>query len=211
MTHRLLPCGDRAVLVEVDGIDAAVAAAAAVGALDGIVDVVPADGTVLVRFAGGADLAAEVPRIDALLVRVLREATAYGEAASRELVVPVVYDGPDLGAVAAASGLTVDEVVAAHTAIPWRAAFVGFAPGFVYLVGGDPRLVAARRAEPRSSVPPGSVALAGPYCGIYPSASPGGWQLIGRTDLVLWDAAAEPPATIEPGMSVRFADTGARA
>lgn len=208
MTHRLLPCGDRAVLVEVDGVDAALRAAGALGTVDGVVDVVPADGTVLVRLSRGSDLAAAARGIDELVGAALAEGTAYDGAGARELVVPVVYDGPDLEAVAAASGLTVDEAVAAHTGTAWRAAFAGFAPGFVYLVGGDPRLVATRRREPRPSVPPGSVALAGPYCGVYPSASPGGWQLVGRTDLVLWDAGASPPATIEPGMRVRFVDAG---
>jgi KipI family sensor histidine kinase inhibitor len=98
-----------------------------------------------------------------------------------------VYDGPDLKAVAALTGLSVAEVVAAHTATPWRVGFGGFAPGFAYLVGGDPRLEVPRRPEPRPSVPAGAVGLAGRYSGVYPRSSPGGWQLIGHTDAVLFD------------------------
>jgi biotin-dependent carboxylase-like uncharacterized protein len=95
-------------------------------------------------------------------------------------------------------------VVAAHTGTPWRVGFGGFAPGFAYLTGGDPRLHVARRAEPRTSVPAGSVGLAGEFSGVYPRSSPGGWQLIGRTDAVLWDAARTPPALLSAGAQVRF-------
>ncbi|WP_377323398.1 allophanate hydrolase subunit 1 [Pimelobacter simplex] len=116
----------------------------------------------------------------------------------------VVYDGPDLAEVAGQTGLSEAEVVAAHTATPWRVAFGGFAPGFAYLVGGDPRLRVPRRAEPRTTVPAGSVGLAGEFSGVYPRASPGGWQLIGRTDVVLWDLDREPPALLAAGATVRF-------
>ena len=95
-------------------------------------------------------------------------------------------------------------MIAAHTASPWRVAFGGFAPGFAYLTGGDPRLQAPRRAEPRPSVPAGSVGLAGEYSGIYPRSSPGGWQLIGRTAAALWDAGRQPPALLSPGRWVQF-------
>ena len=84
-------------------------------------------------------------------------------------------------------------MVAAHTGTPWRVGFGGFAPGFAYLTGGDPRLKVARRSEPRTSVPAGAVGLAGEFSGVYPRSSPGGWQLIGRTDAVLWDPDREPP------------------
>jgi KipI family sensor histidine kinase inhibitor len=118
--------------------------------------------------------------------------------------IPVVYDGPDLADVARLTGLAADEVVAAHTGTPWRVAFSGFAPGFAYLVGGDPRLAVPRRERSRTSVPAGSVGLAGEYSGVYPRSSPGGWQLIGRTDAVLWDLDREPPALLRPGGEVRF-------
>ena len=116
----------------------------------------------------------------------------------------VRYDGPDLAGVAAHTGLTTDEVVAAHTGTRWRVGFVGFAPGFAYLVGGDRRLEVPRRPSPRTVVPPGSVGLASTFSAVYPRESPGGWQLIGRTDAVLWDADRDPPALLQPGSWVQF-------
>ncbi|MGH3738243.1 MAG: 5-oxoprolinase subunit PxpB, partial [Micromonosporaceae bacterium] len=118
--------------------------------------------------------------------------------------VPTVYDGPDLAEVAALWGVPVDEVVARHVATEFEVAFCGFAPGFGYLTGLPERWRVPRRAEPRPKVPTGSVGLAGPYTGVYPSESPGGWQLIGRTDLVLFDPEREPPALLSPGTRVRF-------
>ena len=129
-------------------------------------------------------------------------------ADAAELVIEVLvrYDGPDLDEVAHLTGLTRDEVVRAHTGTTWRVGFGGFAPGFAYLVDGDPRLHVPRRGEPRTRVPAGSVALAGDFSGIYPQDSPGGWQLIGTTDAVLWDVDRDPPALLAPGTSVRFVD-----
>jgi KipI family sensor histidine kinase inhibitor len=126
-----------------------------------------------------------------------------------EQEIVVRYDGPDLDEVARLTGLTHAEVVAAHTGTPWRVAFGGFAPGFAYLVGGDPRLHVPRRERPRPSVPAGSVGLAGEFSGVYPRSSPGGWQLVGTTDAVLWDADREPPALLSPGTTVRFVDAAA--
>ena len=120
------------------------------------------------------------------------------------MVIDVVYDGADLTEVAGLTGMAAGEVIAAHTGTPWRVGFGGFAPGFAYLVGGDPRLHVPRRAEPRTRVPAGSVALAGEFSGVYPRESPGGWQLIGRTDAVLWDVERPQPALLTPGMWVRF-------
>ncbi|HEU4361947.1 MAG TPA: carboxyltransferase domain-containing protein, partial [Mycobacterium sp.] len=100
--------------------------------------------------------------------------------------------------------LTTAEVVTAHTASPWLVAFSGSTPGFAYLVGGDPRLAVPRRAEQRPQVPAGAVALAGEFSGIYPRRAPGGWQLIGRTDAVLWDIGRPSPALLTPGLSVQF-------
>ena len=97
-------------------------------------------------------------------------------------------------------------MVDAHTGQPWTVGFGGFAPGFSYLVGGDPRLEVPRRAEPRTRVPAGAVGLAGPFSGIYPRSSPGGWQVIGETDVVLWDVDRDPPALLQPGASVQFVD-----
>ena len=208
MTASLLPAGDRAVLVAVDGLDDALRVARGLGALREVEDVVPAGESVLVRFRPGADLGARLEDLALLVDRALSAYVAPVADDATEVVIVVRYDGPDLDDVARASGLSRDEVVAAHTATPWTAAFAGFAPGFVYLTGGDPRLIAPRRPEPRAVVEPGSVALAGDYCSVYPSRTPGGWQLIGSTEHVMWDASADPPAAVVPGMRVRFVDGG---
>ena len=118
--------------------------------------------------------------------------------------VPVRYDGADLAGIARSWGVTESEAVRLHSVVEYRVAFCGFAPGFAYLVGGDPRLQVPRRHTPRTSVPSGAVALAGEYSGIYPRPSPGGWQLIGTTDAVLWDLDRDPPALLRPGAVVRF-------
>ncbi|WP_082588659.1 urea amidolyase family protein [Terrabacter sp. Root181] len=123
--------------------------------------------------------------------------------------IPVRYDGPDLEEVARLTGLSRDAVVRAHTGTTWRVGFGGFAPGFAYLVDGDPRLRVPRRDEPRTRVPAGSVALAGDFSGVYPQDSPGGWQLVGTTDAALWDVDRDPPALLVPGRSVRFVDVDA--
>lgn len=197
---RFLPCGDVGLLVEVDDLDAVLALDRAVrGARwPEVVDVVPAARTVLLHVAPGTDLTA--------LERVVRAVNLTGvdRADGPVVEVDVVYDGPDLDEVAELTGMTVVEVVTAHTGRPWRVAFGGFAPGFAYLVDGDPRLEVPRRAEPRTRVPAGAVGLAGAFSGIYPRVSPGGWQLLGRTAVVLWDVDRDPPALLRPGASVRF-------
>jgi KipI family sensor histidine kinase inhibitor len=118
--------------------------------------------------------------------------------------VPTRYDGPDLADVARRWGVTAGEAVAIHSALEFRVAFCGFAPGFAYLTGLPAHLRVPRLDAPRIQVPAGSVAVAGPYCAVYPNASPGGWRLIGRTDLVLFDLAAEPAARLAPGTRVTF-------
>jgi KipI family sensor histidine kinase inhibitor len=120
----------------------------------------------------------------------------------------VRYDGDDLAEVATLLGITAREVVERHTASRWRVAFGGFAPGFAYLVTDHSGLEVPRRSTPRTVVPAGSVGLAGSFSGVYPRSSPGGWQLIGRTEAVLWDAHAEPPALLRPGVEVRFVEAG---
>jgi allophanate hydrolase subunit 1 len=127
-----------------------------------------------------------------------------GGAAPEVVRIPMVYDGEDLPRVAAHWGVDVAEVVRRHRSTEYRVAFCGFAPGFGYLTGLPEELSVPRLATPRTRVPAGSVGLAGPYTGIYPSASPGGWLLVGRTDAVLFDVHADPPALLAPGVTVRF-------
>jgi KipI family sensor histidine kinase inhibitor len=199
--------GDEAVLVDVDDgpSPAALAAALTEAASPAVVEVVPAAVTVLVRTAPGAD-PAEVARTVRECAR--RAADTDPAAEQDELVVPVVYDGADLEDVAEHTGLPVGEVVAAHTGQVWTVAFCGFAPGFGYLRGEHDRLHVPRRSSPRTRVPAGAVALAGEFTGVYPRPSPGGWQLLGRTDLPVWDLHREPPALLRPGVRVRFVDVG---
>ncbi|PLS28764.1 urea amidolyase family protein [Bifidobacterium parmae] len=130
---------------------------------------------------------------------------------SRVVEIPVVYDGEDLGNVATLLGISPEQVVARHSGHPWKVAFGGFAPGFDYLVGGDPIFDVPRRKAPRLAVPAGSVGLAGTFSGVYPRASSGGWQLIGRTSVPMWNDAMDSPALLRPGDTVRFTPTRAEA
>ncbi len=165
-----------------------------------MLDVVPAARTVLVVAEPGTDLGALRRAVEELPV------DTGGDPDEGETVeIPVVYDGPDLDEVGELTGLGADGVVEAHTGTPWRVAFGGFAPGFAYLAGGDERLEVARRDEPRTSVPAGSVGLAGEFSGVYPRSSPGGWQLIGSTCTELWDDERGP--LLRPGARVQFVRT----
>ncbi len=197
------PFGDAALLVELDDLDAVLALAAAVReeGPEGVLDVVPAARTVLVVTEPGTALDPLATLVTSLSSTLSTVSTA---ADTEPVEIAVAYDGPDLAEVARLTGLDEEAVVAAHTGTPWRIAFGGFAPGFAYLTGGDPRLAVPRRDEPRTTVPAGAVGLAGEYSGVYPRPSPGGWQLIGRTDAVLWDADRDPPALLTPGGTVRF-------
>lgn len=196
---RIVSVGPRACLVEVDD---AVAAASLAGwaRRSGLEpdDIVPAAATVLFD---GVDPAA----VRAALSGWTRHDVAREAAVVR---VPVVYDGPDLEAVAGHWGCTVDEVVAEHTSTEFTAVFCGFSPGFAYLSGLPADRAVPRLASPRPRVAPGSVALADTWCGVYPAASPGGWLLVGTTDVVLWDAARRSPALLAPGTRVRFEAVG---
>ena len=124
--------------------------------------------------------------------------------APRHHEIPVRYDGPDLASLAALHGLAPERVVELHTAPEYRVAFLGFVPGFAYLEGLPPALHTPRLAAPRKEVPAGSVGIAGAQTGIYPIATPGGWQLIGRTDAALFDPARTPMSLLQPGDRVRF-------
>ncbi|MFF2553594.1 allophanate hydrolase subunit 1 [Nocardia sp. NPDC058058] len=197
---------------------------------EGVVDVLPAAETVLVTLSNS--LAAEPVRVrlNALLAqlesdarvgagapvspgpRSLPDAPPAGSAAdpgTEPIRIPVRYDGADLPEVARLLGVTPDEVIARHTSTVWRCAFVGFAPGFGYLESADGRLTVPRRPESRTAIPAGAVALAGGYSAVYPRRSPGGWQLIGSTDVPLWDVDRDPPALIRAAAAVQFVDVEA--
>jgi KipI family sensor histidine kinase inhibitor len=191
--------GDRALLLELAGNEEAVRVAHRVRSeLPGVVDVVPGHCTVLVAF----ESAFSADEVLALAEAARRDEHASPEPAMVELA--VTYDGPDLTEVSQLVSLSPEEVVARHCAPSYVAGFLGFAPGFAYLLGGDDRLQVPRRAEPRTRVPGGTVAIAGVYSGVYPRESPGGWRLLGRTDAALFDPSREPPALLAAGDRVRF-------
>jgi KipI family sensor histidine kinase inhibitor len=202
----VLPMGDRALLVELDSLAEVMAVHAALAATRpaGIVDVVPAARTVMVRIdpavtslaAARSWVSAEAQRADA--------ATGISSTAPA-VTLDVVYDGPDLSTVAATLGLSVEALVERHLAARWSVAFSGFAPGFGYLVSADWTFAVPRLDTPRTRVPAGSVGLAGEFSGVYPRESPGGWQIIGTSQTVLFDADAASPALLVPGTPVRFA------
>jgi KipI family sensor histidine kinase inhibitor len=204
---RFRPCGDAAVLLELDDLAEVMATAPALlqarSETSMIIDVVPAARTILVRFDPAqttiAGVAAWIERQPTPADR-----TVLDRSEPRIIEVPVTYDGADLDEVGRLTGLGPDGVVAAHTARPWTVAFLGFAPGFAYCTGGDPRLRVPRRADPRQRVPIGAVGLADDLTAVYPRASPGGWQLIGRTDVAVWDPERDPPALLAPGTTVQF-------
>lgn len=205
--------GDRALLLEFEGTDDVLAWSAAIRAaeLPGALDVVPASRTVLIKLADTRYQAPTRQRLGKLDVAAASKSSGAGGEVQIDVRIDVVYDGPDLDEVARLTGLTADQVVAAHTETPWRVGFGGFAPGFAYLVGGDSRLEVPRRAEPRTKVPVGAVGLAGEFSGVYPRESPGGWQLIGRTaegQEALWDVDRDPPALLMPGIWVQFRAVG---
>ena len=199
----IMDYGDRALLLECGSGDDVLALTDAVrdAHLPGVIDVVPAARTVLVTLRDPALQATTRSR----LARI--EFTAPGRQDGDHgprVVIDVIYDGADLATVADHLAMAIEDVIDAHTRTPWRVGFCGFAPGFAYLIDGDPRLNVPRRAEPRSRVPAGSVALAGHFSGVYPRDSPGGWQLIGRTDAALWDINRAQPALLTPGTWVQF-------
>jgi KipI family sensor histidine kinase inhibitor len=202
---RILPYGADAALVEVSSLDAVGAvratllSAAESGELLGLVELVPGARTVLAAFVPGSVGLGALP---ALLRDV--EPTARPPVQPREVTLRVRYDGPDLDLVAETAGLSTEDVVELHTGAEYTVAFCGFAPGFGYLTGLAEPLRQPRLDSPRSSVPAGSVGVAGEFTAAYPRSSPGGWRLIGRTDATLFDQRAERPSLLTPGDVVRF-------
>ncbi len=212
------PAGDRAVLVElpdldaVHGLTAAAREALAAGRLAGAEHLVPGYRTLLVTGTGRGG--SEPSALAEALRRLEPHASddAAGDPAGRPVEIRVAYDGEDLDEVAALVGMSTSEVIERHTAAAYRVAFLGFTPGFPYLLGLDAALEVPRRSTPRTTIPAGAVGLAGKQTGIYPRPSPGGWQLLGHTDAVLFDpgrfdAEGRPPALLGPGSRVRFVAT----
>lgn len=192
--------GSQALLMDLAGLDEALALHAVLQEqpLAGQLDLVPAAQTLLVRFISHFHARQAQTRLAKL------SAPTSQQSPGQLHEIPVVYDGPDLADVAAQTGLDESEVIAMHTGQTWQAAFSGFAPGFVYMVGEHDKLHVARRDNPRTAVPAGAVGLAGAFSAIYPRCSPGGWQLIGRTDTRLWDLERDPPALIQAGDRIRY-------
>ena len=172
-------------------------------ALPGVVELVPAARTVLIRFDPARTSA---PALEEAISGL--DVTDSATGSGRTVTIDVRYDGEDLAEVADLLGVSPAEVVARHQRARWEVAFSGFAPGFGYLAGDDPLFDVPRRSTPRTRVPVGAVGLAGEFTGVYPRASPGGWQLIGHTDAVLWDLDRQPPALFVPGTIVTFVDAG---
>ncbi len=208
---KFLPYGDRAVLCEVASAAQALAlyqqlraAAVPEGAIG---ELIPAARTLLLCFDPVRITAEE------LIAWVVQSAAPSPEVppdfAGSTLLLPVHYDGEDLAEIAQVRACTIAEVVRWHTDTRWQVCFMGFTPGFGYLASADTSgVVIPRRAVPRVTVPAGAVALADEFCGVYPRESPGGWQLLGRTDVSLWDLRQRTPASLWPGRPVRFVQAG---
>lgn len=205
---RLLPCGERNLLIECDDMHQALCVFGELQRAQeqqqnsifcAIQQLIPAARTVCVEF-------------DPLYVTCAAMGEAIEEldisdtvhSSAREVTIPVVYDGEDLADVAHLLGVSGDHVIAKHGASPWNVAFVGFAPGFAYMTGGDALFDVPRKATPRLRVPAGSVGLAGTFSGVYPRESSGGWQLLGHTDVPMWDKRQANPAYLQPGDTVQF-------
>ena len=216
MSVRYLSCGDTAFTVEfgneispeingrVMALHVAIAQAAAAGTLEGVTETVPTMRSLMVAYDPLATSRADLqPRIDALIARGLPT-----DMASRRVVIPCCYDdpefAPDLSEVAERTKRTVDQVIAAHLASPFKVYVLGFMPGLAYVAGLDRALYLPRRAQPRVRVPRSSVAIAMDMTTIYPFESPGGWHLIGRTPLWMFDKRREQPVFLAPGDSLEF-------
>lgn len=195
---RILPCGLNGVLIEAPDLATVSRLSEALrrAQVEGLHSMVPAARTLYISCDHALDIAKVLATLDLGAVAA--------QQARREITIPMVYDGPDLDDVAAYLGWSQAELVARHIAATFTAAFNGFAPGFCYLTCDEPAFDIPRRAVPRPKIAAGSVGLAGRFGGIYPTDSPGGWQILGRTGMKLWDITRDEPALIQPGDSVRF-------
>jgi inhibitor of KinA len=217
--YRLSPLGDRALVIEL-GTDASEPTAVKVRCvterlladpLAGVIDVVPAVCTLALHYeplrVAGADASNPYAALAQQVEARLQSMTGFQVAEPATIEIPVCYGnqyGEDLEALALAHELTPQQVIDLHSAPLYRVQMLGFAPGFAYLAGLDPRLVTPRRANPRTRVAAGSVAIGGELTGIYPLELPGGWHLIGRSPVRMFDAFAQPPALLSIGDHVRF-------
>ncbi|MBJ2162384.1 5-oxoprolinase subunit PxpB [Acidovorax sp. IB03] len=200
---RFLPVTHNALLVELADLDQTLALLASLQRHPphGVEELVPAARTILVEYRASAT------RAETLVQDIAaRSLTQRAERSDTLIEIPVHYNGEDLAEVAQILGITADEVVQRHTGSEYTVAFTGFAPGFAYLSGGHPSLNVPRRSTPRTRLPAGSVGLAGTFSGVYPQASPGGWQIIGTTPVAMWDITRAQPALLQPGYRVRFVD-----
>lgn len=198
---RFLPAGDDAFLVELDDLETTLTLLDHLLAsrLEGVTELVPAARTVMVRFdALLTDRAKLISKISGI------DLTGTSNRPGETIEIPVVYDGEDLYEVAQHLGWTVEELIRRHTQATFTVAFTGFTPGFAYMTCDDPGFDVPRRMSPRVRIPAGSVAIGGKFGGIYPSDSPGGWQLLGRTPLKMWDATRKPAALLATGSRVHF-------
>ena len=205
---RVLPSGTAGLLLECSDLDEVLGLYGVLEAEppEGVLDIVPAARTVLLVLDPGATTP---DRVRAQVEGISPgQGPAAGDAADSVLEVPVVYDGDDLDDVAGILGCDRDEVVRRHISGLWTVAFCGFAPGFGYLTADEGEWSVPRRKSPRTKVPAGSVALAGEFSAVYPRETPGGWQLIGRTDLEVFDLDRDPPALMTPETRVRFVESG---
>jgi 5-oxoprolinase (ATP-hydrolysing) subunit B len=175
---------------------------------EGFIEAIPAAETVMVVFDPSRATASTIgPRLRAAAQRASTNTYSIDESSAHQnpaVTIPVVYDGPDLDDTSRCTGMSVEEVVRRHEAGEYVVTFCGFAPGFAYLSGLDPALILPRRSIPRTRVPAGSVAVSDRYTSVYPHESPGGWHLLGRTTMVMWDLERQPPALLTPGTRVRF-------
>jgi KipI family sensor histidine kinase inhibitor len=200
---RALRVGQDGLLVEcadLAGVVATHAALRARAAELGATDIVPGARTVLLD--GLADVEATLE----LIARLAPEAAPAEHSAGTEVEIPVTYDGPDLDEVARQWQRSTAEVIEVHRTTEFVVAFCGFAPGFAYCAVLPEHLTVRRREEPRARVAAGAVAMAGEFTSVYPSSSPGGWQVIGSTRLPVWRPDADRPALLSPGTRVRFVD-----